>query len=174
MRLRLHVFLGLVVCPLLLLAQSAGLSRSLELALRGFRGRVGVAVVYGRGDSLVVAGDVAHSYPLSSVVKFHQALYVLGRAPGCGIPVSRSGKRWRPTSSENITSSVSVEVMAVGVGARFGMRTGFSQILLVVREGGEMHCRSVFSITRILMCGCSRMIIRDWRLFGMFVGISFL
>lgn len=86
MRLRLHVFLGLVVCPLLLLAQSAGLSRSLELALRGFRGRVGVAVVYGRGDSLLVAGDAAHSYPLSSVVKFPQALYVLGRAPGCGVP----------------------------------------------------------------------------------------
>lgn len=85
MKLRPHVFFWLVVCPLLLGAQPAGLSRSLELALHNFRGRVGVAVVYGRGDSLLVAGDTAHSYPLSSVVKFHQALYVLGRAPGCGI-----------------------------------------------------------------------------------------
>ena len=67
-----------------------------------------------------------------------------------------------------------VDVMDVGEVERFVMRKGFSQIQLEVRKGGEMHCRSVFSITRILMCGCSRMIIRDWRLFGVFVGISFL
>ena len=67
-----------------------------------------------------------------------------------------------------------VDVMDVGEVERFVMRKGFSQIQLEVRKGGEMHCRSVSSITRILMCGCSRMIIRDWRLFGVFVGISFL
>ena len=67
-----------------------------------------------------------------------------------------------------------VDVMDVGEGEWLGMRKGFSQIQLEVRKGGEMHCRSVSSITRILMCGCSRMIIRDWRLFGVFVGISFL
>ena len=86
MHLRLLFLFWMLLCPVLLGAQSAGLSRSLEQALHGFCGRVGVAVVYGRGDSLLVAGDAAHSYPLSSVVKFPQALYVLGRAPGCGVP----------------------------------------------------------------------------------------
>ena len=67
-----------------------------------------------------------------------------------------------------------VDVMDVGEVERFVMRKGFSQIQLEVRDGGEMHCRSVFSTTRILMCGCSQMIILDWRLFGVFVRISIL
>ena len=73
--------LFLLCCCLVAAVPFSARGESLERALRAVtdsvRATVGVAVVFGDGDTLAVNGG--RCYPMLSVCKFHQALAVLDR-----------------------------------------------------------------------------------------------
>ncbi len=66
----------LVLCLLPLLPAQAGtpLEQSLRHAIASVRGTVGIAVITDEGDTLTLNND--EHYPLMSVMKLHQAIYV--------------------------------------------------------------------------------------------------
>ena len=74
-------WLFLLCCCLAAAVPFSARGESLERALRAVtdsvRATVGVAVVFGDGDTLAVNGG--RCYPMLSVCKFHQALAVLDR-----------------------------------------------------------------------------------------------
>lgn len=62
------------------------LERDIRALTDSVRATVGVAVVLGEGDTLVV--NNGHRYPMMSVVKFHQALAVLDTLARRGLPLT--------------------------------------------------------------------------------------
>ena len=80
----------LLCCCLTAVLPLSARNDSLERAVRALtdsvRATVGVAVVFGDGDTLVV--NNGHRYPTMSVYKFHQALAVLDHLERCGLPLT--------------------------------------------------------------------------------------
>lgn len=82
-------FLPLCCCLLAampLSARTGALERDIRVVADGVRATVGVAVVFGDGDTLVV--NNAHRYPTMSVYKFHQALALLDSLDRAGLPLT--------------------------------------------------------------------------------------
>lgn len=82
-------FLLLCCCLLAampLSARTGALERDIRVVADGVRATVGVAVVFGDGDTLVV--NNAHRYPTMSVYKFHQALALLDSLDRAGLPLT--------------------------------------------------------------------------------------
>ena len=67
-------------------ARGESLERALRAVTDSVRATVGVAVVFGDGDTLAVNGG--RCYPMLSVCKFHQALAVLDRLDRRGLPLT--------------------------------------------------------------------------------------
>ena len=67
-------------------ARDESLGRAVRAVTDSVRATVGVAVVFGDGDTLVV--NNGHRYPTMSVYKFHQALAVLDRLDRSGLPLT--------------------------------------------------------------------------------------
>lgn len=67
-------------------ARGESLERALRAVIDSVRATVGVAVVFGDGDTLAVNGG--RCYPMLSVCKFHQALAVLDRLDRRGLPLT--------------------------------------------------------------------------------------
>lgn len=67
-------------------ARTGALERDIRVVADGVRATVGVAVVFGDGDTLVV--NNAHRYPTMSVYKFHQALALLDSLDRAGLPLT--------------------------------------------------------------------------------------
>ena len=67
-------------------ARNGSLERAVRALTDSVRATVGVAVVFGDGDTLVV--NNGHRYPTMSVYKFHQALAVLDRLERRGLPLT--------------------------------------------------------------------------------------
>ena len=67
-------------------ARGESLERALRAVTDSVRATVGVAVVFGDGDTLAVNGG--RCYPMLSVCKFHQALAVLDRLDCRGLPLT--------------------------------------------------------------------------------------
>ena len=80
----------LLCCCLAAVLPLSACNGSLERAVRALtdsvRATVGVAVVFGDGDTLVV--NNGHRYPTMSVYKFHQALAVLDHLERRGLPLT--------------------------------------------------------------------------------------
>lgn len=82
-------FLLLCCCLLAampLSARTGALERDIRVVADSVRATVGVAVVFGEGDTLVV--NNAHRYPTMSVYKFHQALALLDSLDRAGLPLT--------------------------------------------------------------------------------------
>lgn len=82
-------FLPLCCCLLAampLSARTGALERNIRVVADSVRATVGVAVVFGDGDTLVV--NNAHRYPTMSVCKFHQALALLDSLDRAGLPLT--------------------------------------------------------------------------------------
>lgn len=69
-----------------LAARNGKLERDIRALTDSVRATVGVAVVLGEGDTLVV--NNGHRYPMMSVFKFHQALAVLDTLARRGLPLT--------------------------------------------------------------------------------------
>lgn len=67
-------------------ARNGSLERAVRALTDSVRATVGVAVVFGDGDTLVV--NNGHRYPTMSVYKFHQALAVLDHLERRGLPLT--------------------------------------------------------------------------------------
>lgn len=67
-------------------ARTGALERDIRVVADSVRATVGVAVVFGEGDTLVV--NNAHRYPTMSVYKFHQALALLDSLDRAGLPLT--------------------------------------------------------------------------------------
>lgn len=67
-------------------ARTRALERDIRVVADSVRATVGVAVVFGDGDTLVV--NNAHRYPTMSVYKFHQALALLDSLDRAGLPLT--------------------------------------------------------------------------------------
>lgn len=67
-------------------AHTGTLERDIRAVTDSVRATVGVAVVFGDGDTLVV--NNAHRYPTMSVYKFHQALALLDSLDRAGLPLT--------------------------------------------------------------------------------------
>lgn len=67
-------------------ARTGALERDIRVVADSVRATVGVAVVFGDGDTLVV--NNAHRYPTMSVYKFHQALALLDSLDRAGLPLT--------------------------------------------------------------------------------------
>lgn len=82
--------LFLLCCCLAAAVPLSARDESLEQAVRAVadsvRATVGVAMVFGDGDTLAVNGG--HRFPMLSVFKFHQALAVLDRLDRRGLPLT--------------------------------------------------------------------------------------
>lgn len=80
----------LLCCCLLaampLSARTGALERDIRVVADSVRATVGVAVVFGEGDTLVV--NNAQRYPTMSVYKFHQALALLDSLDRAGLPLT--------------------------------------------------------------------------------------
>ena len=67
---------------------TASLERDIRALTDTVRATVGVAVVFGESDTLLVGND--RRYPMMSVFKFHQALALLDRLERRGLPLTTS------------------------------------------------------------------------------------
>lgn len=67
-------------------ARTGALERDIRVVADSVRATVGVAVVFGEGDTLVV--NNAQRYPTMSVYKFHQALALLDSLDRAGLPLT--------------------------------------------------------------------------------------
>ena len=67
-------------------ARTGALERDIRVVADSVRATVGVAVVFGEGDTLVV--NNAHRYPTMSVYKFHQALALLDSLDRADLPLT--------------------------------------------------------------------------------------
>ena len=83
---RLLLLCCCLVAVLPLSARDGSLERAVRALTDSVRATVGVAVVFGDGDTLVV--NNGHRYPTMSVYKFHQALAVLDRLDRRGLPLT--------------------------------------------------------------------------------------
>lgn len=83
---RLLLLCCCLAAALPLSARNGSLERAVRALTDSVRATVGVAVVFGDGDTLVV--NNGHRYPTMSVYKFHQALAVLDRLERRGLPLT--------------------------------------------------------------------------------------
>ena len=82
---RLLLLCCCLAAALPLSARNGSLERAVRALTDSVRATVGVAVVFGDGDTLVV--NNGHRYPTMSVYKFHQALAVLDHLERRGLPL---------------------------------------------------------------------------------------
>lgn len=83
---RLLLLCCCLAAALPLSARNGSLERAVRALTDSVRATVGVAVVFGDGDTLVV--NNGHRYPTMSVYKFHQALAVLDHLERRGLPLT--------------------------------------------------------------------------------------
>lgn len=83
---RLLLLCCCLAAALPLSARNGSLERAVRALTDSVRATVGVAVVFGDGDTLVV--NNGHRYPTMSVYKFHQALAVLDCLERRGLPLT--------------------------------------------------------------------------------------
>ncbi len=83
---RLLLLCCCLAAALPLSARNGSLERAVRALTDSVRATVGVAVVFGDGDTLVV--NNGHRYPTMSVYKFHQALAVLDRLERRSLPLT--------------------------------------------------------------------------------------
>lgn len=83
---RFSVLCCYLLAAMPLSARTGALERDIRVVADSVRATVGVAVVFGDGDTLVV--NNAHRYPTMSVYKFHQALALLDSLDRAGLPLT--------------------------------------------------------------------------------------
>ena len=83
---RFSVLCCYLLAAMPLSARTGALERDIRVVADSVRATVGVAVVFGEGDTLVV--NNAHRYPTMSVYKFHQALALLDSLDRAGLPLT--------------------------------------------------------------------------------------